>query len=244
MELCPYAGEMSAVFQLNSIFNALTYIFGVFLIRTSAYCPHGPSHPPLSGAKGIEEEGEQWAPVYGQENHWVSLTPREGNLATSCLSYAELNDEMPSWGLDDSNKEMKHHIMCCVPQHSSNQGTNTDIIVESEWGGTNADSVVESEWEEDSANSESQTAQAAEDETADVIISSFDPIWLDSNFGWKGGSHSDALEVSCRSMFVGSIKLYISQEPIAESSSCCVKLVLSQDEKYERNEYGAVSICR
>lgn len=86
----------------------------VFLIR-AAYCPHGPSHPPLGGAEDNNDEGEQWAPVYGRENHWVLLTPRDGNLATSCLSHIELNGEMPSWGLDDSNKDMKHHIMCCTP---------------------------------------------------------------------------------------------------------------------------------
>ena len=53
-----------------------------------------------------------------------------------------------------------------------------------------------------SANSASQTAQA-DDQAADTILLTFDPIWLDSDFGWNGGSHSDAIEVSLYRLFVG-----------------------------------------
>jgi len=88
MELCPYA----------------------------AYCPYGPSKPVIGGhMTDFESDGEQWAPVYGKQNHWILITARGGNQATICLSHVQLYDEMPSWGLDDSNKEMKKHVMCCSP---------------------------------------------------------------------------------------------------------------------------------
>jgi len=87
MELCPYA----------------------------AYCPQGPSQPVLGGHQAdFEEEGEQWAPLFGQ-NHWVMIGKRGTNLATTCLSHLQLTGEEPSWGLDGSNKEMKKHVMCCSP---------------------------------------------------------------------------------------------------------------------------------
>lgn len=64
---------------------------------------------------------------------------------------------------------------------SSSQGSNTDIVVETQWGSDNEDSA-------------SQSTNG--DEKLDAIYMTFDPLWLDSEFGWDGGSHSDALAVS------------------------------------------------
>ena len=81
-----------------------------------AYCPQGPSNPVIGGHDAdFNEVGEQWAPVYGQTNHWVLIGKRGTNLSTTCLSHVQLSGEEPSWGLDGSNKEMKKYVMCCSP---------------------------------------------------------------------------------------------------------------------------------
>ena len=88
MELCPYA----------------------------VYCPNGPSNSVIGGHDAnFDEEGEQWAPVFGQANHWVMIGKKGTNKSTTCLSHVQLTGEEPSWGIDGSSKEKKLHIMCCSP---------------------------------------------------------------------------------------------------------------------------------
>ena len=80
----------------------------------AAYCPQGPSKPVLGGHDAnFDEEGEQWAPLYGQSNHWVMIGKKGKNTSTTCLTHVQLTGEKPSWGLDGSHKEMKLHLMCC-----------------------------------------------------------------------------------------------------------------------------------
>lgn len=82
----------------------------------SAYCPEGPGKPVIGGHQAnFDKEGEQWSPVFGSENHWVLIGKKGNNHSTTCLSHVQLNGDEPSWGLDDSNKKMKKHIMCCSP---------------------------------------------------------------------------------------------------------------------------------
>jgi hypothetical protein len=77
-----------------------------------AYCPQGPGTQPIRGHKiDVKEEGQQWAPLYGNENHWVSISGEK-----TCLSHWEVNREEPSWGRDTSNPELKKHVLCCSPQ--------------------------------------------------------------------------------------------------------------------------------
>lgn len=65
---------------------------------------------------------------------------------------------------------------------SSSQNSNTEVLVD-QWGSDN--------------ESESSTSKPYNgDEKLNAIYATFDPMWLDSDFGWDGGSHSDALEVS------------------------------------------------
>ena len=111
MELCPYMGKFYVI-PYYQRFDTKSYIS-----LHSAYCPHGPSRPAIPGISqaDFDKEGEQWVPVYGQQNHWVLINAEGGNLATQCLSHIQLYDEMPSWGLDESNAEHKKHIMCCSP---------------------------------------------------------------------------------------------------------------------------------
>ncbi|KAL7541884.1 hypothetical protein ACHAXR_011331 [Thalassiosira sp. AJA248-18] len=80
------------------------------------YCPSGPSRPPVDGLGDIGgdgEETEQWAPTSSGDNQWVMVGMHGTNHATQCLTHGQLHGEAPSWGLDESNKEKKQHIMCC-----------------------------------------------------------------------------------------------------------------------------------
>ena len=82
----------------------------------AVYCPNGPSNHAIGGhGANFEEEGEQWAPVFGRANHWVMIGRRGTNKSTTCLSHLQLEGEEPSWGLDGSNVEKKQHILCCSP---------------------------------------------------------------------------------------------------------------------------------
>jgi hypothetical protein len=56
-----------------------------------------------------------------------------------------------------------------------------------------------------SSDGESSSSSSSNgDDKVNGIYATFDPMWLDSSFGWNGGSHSDALEVST---FVAQSKL-------------------------------------
>lgn len=62
------------------------------------------------------EEGEQWAPIGGLNNHWVMIGQMYENLATRCMSYSELtgNEDGPDWGVTSENvPDKKKHILCC-----------------------------------------------------------------------------------------------------------------------------------
>ena len=87
---------------------------GMELCPYHAYCPQGPAMPVIMGhGADFNEEGEQWAPVYGQSNHWVLIGKRGSNVSTTCLSHVQLTGEEPSWGLDGSSKEIKKYVLCC-----------------------------------------------------------------------------------------------------------------------------------
>eukprot|EP00581_Thalassiosira_minuscula_P005828 CAMPEP_0183746012 /NCGR_PEP_ID=MMETSP0737-20130205/66532_1 /TAXON_ID=385413 /ORGANISM="Thalassiosira miniscula, Strain CCMP1093" /LENGTH=2336 /DNA_ID=CAMNT_0025981691 /DNA_START=12 /DNA_END=7019 /DNA_ORIENTATION=- len=64
----------------------------------TAYCPHGPGQPVMGGhTVDINTEGEQWAPVFGETNHWVMIGQKYQNRATTCMDSQELEGRMPDW---------------------------------------------------------------------------------------------------------------------------------------------------
>lgn len=81
----------------------------------TGYCPHGPGQPVMGGhAADFNTEGEQWAPVYGQnKNHWVMIGMKYQNKATTCMTSEELEGEMPAWGMTKENAQLKKYILCC-----------------------------------------------------------------------------------------------------------------------------------
>lgn len=77
-------------------------------------CPHGPGKNPLGGhASDFNLEGEQWAPMFGEENSWVMIGRKYGNVATTCLTHKQLEGMPPDWGLTSDNAGAKLHVMCC-----------------------------------------------------------------------------------------------------------------------------------
>ena len=61
----------------------------------------------------LNTEGEQWAPLFGEDNHWVMIGQKYGNSATTCMDSYELEGEPPDWGTSNSNASKKKFIMCC-----------------------------------------------------------------------------------------------------------------------------------
>jgi len=109
MELCPY---VSALGKEGSSYPSLLIICRLV---QAAYCPEGPSKQVLNGHEAdFDEEGEQWAPVFGS-NVWILISKKGDNSATTCLSHTQLNGSKPEWGLDDSLEDKKKHVMCCSP---------------------------------------------------------------------------------------------------------------------------------
>jgi hypothetical protein len=94
--------------------NFCNNIVGKSLCPYAAYCPHGPGQPVISGHDAdFTTEGVQWAPVFGDENHWVLLSYKGSNSATTCMSHADLEGTAPDWGLSNARPWLKRHIMCC-----------------------------------------------------------------------------------------------------------------------------------
>lgn len=81
----------------------------------SAYCPNGPGQQALGGHNSDfnAEEEMQWAPVYGEQSHWVLLNQKYGNSSTTCMDHMELEGHSPDWGTSGEAAIMKKHIMCC-----------------------------------------------------------------------------------------------------------------------------------
>ena len=85
------------------------------LCPVETYCPHGKNSPPLTGQGkvGLDEDFEQWAPAIDKENFWIMVGWYEMDETTQCMDQDEILGKYPSWGLDGSNSEHKHHILCC-----------------------------------------------------------------------------------------------------------------------------------
>lgn len=58
-------------------------------------------------------EGPIWAPLFGEDNHWVMVSQLYGNSATTCMDSLELLGKEPDWGSNRDNAQMKRLIMCC-----------------------------------------------------------------------------------------------------------------------------------
>lgn len=77
-------------------------------------CPHGPGQQVMGGHKvDFVNEGEQWAPVYGQTNKWVMIGMKYQNIATMCMDSQQLEGGEPDWGAGESSASMQKFIMCC-----------------------------------------------------------------------------------------------------------------------------------
>eukprot|EP00986_Skeletonema_menzelii_P008736 scaffold3792_cov160-Skeletonema_menzelii.AAC.13 len=132
---------------------------GKSLCPYAAYCPYGPGKHPVDGWVGSEEFEEQWAPV-SNPNQWVLI----GAENDSPLSQCKVTDS-PSFGFDNSQPELKLHIMCCDEEQSDASALQV---------GT--------------STSEVNTAMPEQGSDSSLL-----PVWYSSNDGWDGGSHETAL---------------------------------------------------
>lgn len=82
------------------------------LCPINAYCPWGPGQPTIGG-HSHDLDTEQWAPLFGEDNHWVLVGRKYDNVATTCFTHSDLEGHEPDWGLTSDNFNAKHHILCC-----------------------------------------------------------------------------------------------------------------------------------
>jgi hypothetical protein len=88
---------------------------GKQLCPYAAYCPHGSGQPVLGRHRvDFNAEGVLYAPVFGNENHWVMIGQKGENSATTCMSHYQLEGSYPTWGLTDEQSEYKKYILCCT----------------------------------------------------------------------------------------------------------------------------------
>ena len=169
-------------------------------------------------------EGEQWAPIkYDTSNEWVMVGMLSKDPSSTCRTYTQLHHKESSWGIDGSNVNIKKYILCCerfdsqigynallevegfaatdnapTDQDTSNNsgGSSSTGDNQVELGSSSSESsvVIETEWGEADKSSSNQNFD--NDNVLNAIFSTFDPLWLDSEFGWNGGSHANALQVS------------------------------------------------
>jgi len=97
-------------------------VAGLQLCPIEAYCPNGKGHfegSPLF-LNRAPFDGEQWAPINifssdsKSENDWVMIGSLSGDEPGTCLTYDQINNKGPVWGLDGSHSEIKQHVMCCL----------------------------------------------------------------------------------------------------------------------------------
>lgn len=95
-------------------------IRGKQLCPYSAYCPHGAGQPVMGRHKvDFNAEGELYAPVFGNENHWVMIGQKGENSATTCMSHYQLEGSNPTWGLTTDRTELKKYVLCCTMNTSA-----------------------------------------------------------------------------------------------------------------------------
>lgn len=95
-------------------------------------------------------------------------------------SYFELTgNEVPYWSIDGTSTELKQQVLCCLNPTFSTQGVITPTV------------------EEDLNTQVTQTEDSPtlEDGSFDLegaVNLDLEPVWLDEEDGWEGGSHDDA----------------------------------------------------
>lgn len=138
-----------------------------------AYCPHGPTNIALGGADMEFATQEQYAPYYGDDEHWVLIGRFNNARTTTCLDYKQLFGEDPPWGTDDSRKELKQHVLCC---------STSDTL--------QASSVVAIQTTSSSSTTTTTTTIPAVEAATSIDTGT----WYGVSDGWSGGSRIDAIK--------------------------------------------------
>lgn len=97
--------EEESFFSLYVCWHQTLIVYLFFIIL--------PGLNPMGGHSDLNLHGEQWAPVYGTDNHWVQIGQKYGNSATTCYTHQQLEGNDPYWGYSSDNASAKQFIQCC-----------------------------------------------------------------------------------------------------------------------------------
>ncbi|KAL7462817.1 hypothetical protein ACHAXS_003191 [Conticribra weissflogii] len=188
------------------------------LCPQEAYCPNGITEDGSMKPLFLNLDafgGEQWAPLYGEENTWILVGKLHDDPSSTCRTYYEMNGRRePSWGLDGTSTELKERILCCVdpsqrghvveepiefyPDKTQEQQKEQNVDANA---GTDADTDTAANTDADAvtdAASQSDSTAATEEKhsisTELFMMNKMKPYWIGPKEGWTGGSHDDAME--------------------------------------------------
>merc|ERR1712029_801417 len=118
--------------------------------------------------------------IDGNDDMYVLIGTLNNNPTTTCHTYSHFHEgNLPKWGVDGSEPELKKYILCCKdPGYSSN-------------------GLIDSAVDLSMGTPELQAVPGGEDtDFESEVIKTLKPEWLGESDGWDGGSHDDA-EVFC-----------------------------------------------
>ena len=165
-----------------------------------AYCPNGPDTNLFLQLDPFE--GEQWAPILNEDGtaEYVMIGTLDGDPSSTCQTFADLTGtDTPQWGLDGTSTELKEQILCCHDPTYTSTGVITPTV------------------EEDLNKPVEQTADSPtlEDGSFDLegaVTLDLEPVWLDEEDGWGGGTHDDA-QALCEQLVGKSLCPYAAYCP-------------------------------
>ena len=189
------------------------------LCPLNAYCPNGPSKTEPLYLQMDAYDGVQWSPISNGHNEWVMV----GNIADlTCKTYLQINNHLPTWGIDGKEPQLKEHLLCC--EDSTIDVAVIGTTVQEEGGGSSSVNHHTSNVQLDHMTSVTQ----GKDEIS--ITHTFNPMWFDTEKGgWNGGSHDDASDF-CQ-QFAGNhgknMELCVSLKMLFDYTGLCSSLFVN-----------------
>lgn len=190
------------------------------LCPVEAYCPNGGSgvfsERPLTYR--MEPFGEtQLSPISNTHDGWIMV-----GTGPTCRIFQKKQLSDPGLGLDESQIELKKHILCCHSDGGDGGGQNSQLLpftVEPESaneivhvlrdeavsqssilgkpiptdGSTGQIILVPSDSKEDVSHTSADNS-SPHLEDIDGMKQMLNPLWYDSESGWTGGTYHDAID--------------------------------------------------
>jgi len=185
------------------------------LCPQEAYCPNGITEDGSAKPLFLNLEafgGEQWAPLYGEDNTWILIGKLHDDPSSTCRTYYEMNGRRePSWGLDGTSTELKERILCCVdpsqrghvveepidfyPDRTQEQQTEQDVDADAGPDTDNTDTITDTDTNAASQSDSTATTEEKHPISTELfMMNKMKPYWIGPKEGWTGGSHDDAMQ--------------------------------------------------